>query len=57
MNDQDHINAGTEMQDPPFQTTSTVSTWMAGCKCGCENEDECHGDGGCDVDVDSKVPK
>ncbi len=33
------------------QTTTTGGTeWMVGCKCGCESEDECHGEGGCDVD-------
>jgi len=33
------------------KTTATSSTeWNIGCKCGCENEDECHGKSGCDGD-------
>jgi len=53
LTDQDYIYGGTSWVVP----VATATNWTVGCKCGCENEDECHGDGGCDEDVDSGVLK
>ena len=45
--------------EPPFDlwskiyenTTTTSTEWIVvGCKCGCENEEECHGENVCDED-------
>ena len=38
--------------DMPATTETTGTDWMVGCKCGCENEEECHGESGCDADED-----
>jgi len=32
------------------ETTGTGFEYIIGCKCGCENEDECHGESGCNED-------
>jgi len=36
------------------ETTATASDYIIGCKCGCENEDECHGDDVCDPAMDKQ---
>ena len=34
------------------ETTTTNTDWIVGCKCGCEDEEECHGENGCDGESD-----